>query len=126
MGLLNPDFSLPKLFLWEKVRRVVQIWKATQLDTEGANSASDSKMGTYSLKQWAADTSHVLLMSVAPQRWMLLYCKLACHGQSPVSAEDNPPTIRSDDDFAIDLTDLFCRNPQTVRKDKESISYSSV
>lgn len=65
-------------------------------------------------------------MSVAPQRWILLYCKLACHGQSPVSAEDNPPTIRNDDDFAIDLTDLFCRNPQTVKKEKEHISYSSV
>lgn len=55
-------------------------------------------------------------MSVAPQRWILLYCKLACHGQSPVSAEDNPPTIRNDDAFAIDLTDLFCRNPQMSLK----------
>lgn len=57
-------------------------------------------------------------MSVAPQRWILLYCKLACHGQSPVSADDSPPTIRNDDDFAIDLTDLFCRNPQTVKRRK--------
>lgn len=60
-------------------------------------------------------------MSVAPQRWTLLYCKLACHGQSPVSAEDNPPTIRKDVAFAIDLTDLFCRNPQTVKKEKKYV-----
>lgn len=108
-----------KLFSWKELGVCCKSGKPHSLiQTEHILLQILSKLGTYSLKQWAADTSQVLLISVAPQRWTLLYCKLACHGQSPVSAEDNPPTILKDVAFAIDLTDLFCRNPQTVRKEK--------
>lgn len=104
---------------------MVQIWKARQLAEMGHTLWPVSEVGTYSLKQCAAETSQVLLMRVAPQRWMLLYCRLACQGQSPVSAEDRPPTMRSDDDLAIDFTDLFCRSPQTAGRGRGSVSCSS-
>lgn len=51
---------------------------------------------TYFQKQWAAVSSHVLLMSVAPHWWPApMSCRLACHGHSPSIAVSLPWTIRS-------------------------------
>lgn len=63
-------------------------------------------METYALKQCAADRSHVLLINVAPQRWMLFRWRLACHGHSP---DDTPPVILDDPN------DLLYRSPQTIK-----------
>lgn len=49
---------------------------------------------TYPLKQWAAVTSHLLLITDAPQRWVPSSWILACHGHSPSRARC-PPIILS-------------------------------
>ena len=47
---------------------------------------------THSLKQWAADTSHLALMMAAPQKCSLFSRRLTCQGNSPGDAS-TPPTI---------------------------------
>lgn len=46
----------------------------------------------YFMKQWAAVTSQLLLIRVAPHRWTLFSWRLACQGHSPSSAS-MPPAI---------------------------------
>lgn len=46
----------------------------------------------YFMKQWAAVTSQLLLMRVAPHRWTLFCWRLACQGHSP-SSLSMPPAI---------------------------------
>jgi hypothetical protein len=46
----------------------------------------------YSLKQWAADTSHLAPMTVAPQKCSPFSRRLTCQGSSP-GAASTPPTI---------------------------------
>lgn len=53
-------------------------------------------LGTYLRKQWAAVSSHVLLMRLAPHWWPApMSWRLACHGHSPSMAVSLPWTILS-------------------------------
>lgn len=47
---------------------------------------------TYFMKQWAAVTSQLLLIRVAPHRWTLFCWRLACQGHSP-SLASTPSAI---------------------------------
>ena len=69
-----------------------------------------SRFHTYVLKQWAALTSHVSLIKVAPQRWIPSHCRLVCHGHSP-SCTSVPPTI-----LRLCPGVLFLRVPQPAEE----------
>lgn len=50
------------------------------------------RLSFYLGKQWAAVSTHSLLIREPPQKWLLELCRLACHGQLPATASW-PPTI---------------------------------
>lgn len=79
---------------------------------------------TYMKMQWAAVSTHWLLMSVPPQMWALceptLKCKLICQGQNPAEALVPPTTLGDSIVFrgAIPQSDrattIGCQNTITV------------
>lgn len=56
------------------------------------NGRGDSAGRAYSVKQWAADTSHLSERMAAPQKCSLFSRRLTCQGNSPRDASE-PPTI---------------------------------
>lgn len=72
---------------WEKLNTAL-----TLTAIQRCNKLTHAESGW--MKQWAADSSHLLEMIEAPQTCPLVWkCRLTCHGHSPTSAFC-PPTIR--------------------------------
>lgn len=80
----------------QRVPRTLPGWWSPQsgrkMEYRGREGSEPAGTWTHSLKQWAADTSHLALMMAAPQKCSLFSRRLTCQGNSPGDAS-TPPTI---------------------------------
>lgn len=81
--------GIPTANFWMQHFEVIKLHIAKLYDSITTPYLTESE----SKKQWAADTSHLLEITDAPQTWPCApICKLACQGHFPGFAS-SPPTI---------------------------------